>query len=462
MRKNNNNDKYNKFRKNYKFFIYEKFEIVSNSMALEIKYFFNLDNKYHFFPTIKIPFRKFYKDLNFLNNDLIEKIIFNIGMIELISYWKSACPKKIIIKALKLDQNQINFWKKIYFNGLGEFFYLNSIETNIDDFCEIISDSERDYSNISKIELDNSVIVPIGGGKDSVVTLEILKQENYKIRPMIVNPRGASLGSVKVANYNIEDIIVVERTIHQKLLELNDKGYLNGHTPFSAMLAFLNLAVAFLSNSRNIALSNESSANEATIENTNINHQYSKSYEFESDFRDYVKAYISPDFNYFSFLRPVSELQIGKLFSGFPEYFMNFKSCNLGSKSDVWCGECPKCLFTYIILSPFIKKETMIEIFSYELLNNKELKKEFDELCGIADEKPFECVGTVDEVNFALCEVIKNYENKELPFLLEYYSNSQSYFKYKDLSFENYLADFENDHFLEDEFEKILKQRINA
>lgn len=461
MKRNKNQDKYNKFRRDYKFFIFDKYEISSNNKALEIKYFFSLDDKYHFYPTIKIPFREFYKNFNSQNKNLFEKIIFNIGMIELISYWKSACPKKIIVKAFKLDQTQINFWKKVYFNGLGEFFYLNSIETNINDFCEIISESERD-SKTSNIALDDSVIVPIGGGKDSVVTLEILKQENYKIHPMIVNPRGASLGTIKAANYNIDDIIEVDRTIHPQLLELNDEGFLNGHTPFSAMLAFLNLAVAYLSNSKNIALSNESSANEATIENTNINHQYSKSYEFESDFRDYIKDYISLDFNYFSFLRPISELQIGKLFSGFPKYFKSFKSCNVGSKTDVWCGKCPKCLFTYIILSPFINKETMIEIFSYELLNNKELKLEFDELCGIAHEKPFECVGTVDEVNLALCEIIKHYNNEELPFLLEYYRNSQNYFKYKDLKFENYLNDFENNHFLEAEFEEILKQRINA
>ncbi|MFC2110823.1 hypothetical protein ACFLQ5_00065 [Bacteroidota bacterium] len=461
MIKNNYLHKYNKFRKDYQFFIYEKFEITSSSKALEIVFFFNLDDKHYFYPTIKIPFREFYKNYNFLNNEIFEKIIFNIGMIELISYWKSACPKKIIIKPFKLSQNQINFWKKVYFNGLGEFFYLNSIEANMNDFCDIISDSERD-SNISKIELDNSVIVPIGGGKDSVVTLEILKQENFRIIPMIVNPRKASIGSIIAANYEIEDIIEVQRTIHPRLLELNEKGFLNGHTPFSAMLAFLNLSVAYLSNSRNIALSNESSANEATIENTNINHQYSKSYEFESDFRNYVENYISPDFNYFSFLRPVSEIQIGKLFSKFPKYFNDFKSCNVGSKSDVWCGKCPKCLFTYIILSPFINQQTLCDIFDYNLFDNKELKKEFDELCGIADIKPFECVGTVNEVNLALCEVIENYTDTELPFLLEYYSNSQNFLNYRDLKFNDYLKEFEDHHFLEEEFEKILKQRVNA
>ena len=461
MTRNNNEDKFNKFRQDYKCFIYEKFEIVNNINTLEIKFHFSIDDKHFFYPTIIIPFRDFYKNFNSINNDIFEKIIFNIGMIELISYWKSACPKKIIIKPYKLNQSQISFWKKVYFNGLGEFFYLNSIETNINDFCEIISNSERS-SDVSEIELDDAVIVPIGGGKDSVVTLEILKQEKLNIIPMIVNPRKASIETIKTANYSLNNIIEVKRIIHPKLLELNKLGYLNGHTPFSAMLAFLNLAVAYLSNTRNIALSNESSANEATVENTNINHQYSKSYEFESDFRDYVKANISPDFNYFSFLRPISELQIGRLFSFFTKYFKDFRSCNVGSKTDEWCGKCPKCLFTFIILSPFINQKTLCEIFDYNLLDNNELKNEFDELCGIADVKPFECVGTVDEVNLALCESIKQYGNKELPVLLNYYSKSKNYLKFKKLKFINFLTDFESINFLEKNYEEILKQRIYA
>ena len=44
----------------------------------------------------------------------------------------------------------------------------------------------------------------------------------------------------------------------------------------------------------------------------------------------------------------------------------------------------------------------MIHIFGEDLLDKPALQQYFDELTGIAENKPFECVGTVDEVNRAL------------------------------------------------------------
>lgn len=168
------------------------------------------------------------------------------------------------------------------------------------------------------------------------------------------------------------------------------------------MLAFYSLLVSAVTGVRDVALSNESSANEPTIPGTEINHQYSKSVEFEEDFRDYVKNHLGDINHYYSHLRPYCELEIAQFFAQYPPYFEVFKSCNAGSKTDIWCCNCPKCLFAYIILSPFIDDATMIHIFGEDLLNKPSLQQYFDELSGIAEVKPFECVGTVDEVNRAL------------------------------------------------------------
>ena len=167
-------------------------------------------------------------------------------------------------------------------------------------------------------------------------------------------------------------------------------------------------------NIREVALSNESSANEPTIPGTEINHQYSKSLEFEEDFRAYVKANMNDINHYYSYLRPYCELEIAEFFSQYPRYFPVFKSCNAGSKTDVWCCNCPKCLFAYIILSPFIDDQTMIGIFGEDLLNKESLTTYFDELTGIADVKPFECVGTIDEVNQALSMIYESRKDKYL------------------------------------------------
>jgi UDP-N-acetyl-alpha-D-muramoyl-L-alanyl-L-glutamate epimerase len=137
--------------------------------------------------------------------------------------------------------------------------------------------------------------------------------------------------------------------------------------------------------------------------------------------------YISDDFNYFSFLRPLNELQIAALFSGFQKYHPVFRSCNAGSKTGVWCGKCPKCLFTFIILSPFLEPAELVEIFGSNLLDDPGLVIYFDQLCGLEEEKPFDCIGTIDEVNAALHAAIKKYDETSLPVLLQRYKHSRNY-----------------------------------
>lgn len=455
----NNMEKFSELRKKFPWFKYESFSYKIENQNLNIDFQFNLSGKYLFKPTLEIP----------VNNEIInnlsgfqglDNLVFHIGLIELISYWKAACPELVIIEPFYLSDDQINWWKKLYFNGLGEFFFVNQIETSIESFMNIKSGEK-------KITLCNSAImekslVPVGGGKDSAVTLELLKSANLEINPFIINPRIATLETCQVAGFNESEIFVVKRTIDNTLLQLNNQGFLNGHTPFSALLAFTGLAVAALNQFKYIALSNESSANEPTIPGSEVNHQYSKSYEFESDFREYVSRYIHPDIEYFSFLRPINELQIGRLFSTFPKYFPVFKSCNAGSKNDTWCCKCPKCLFTYIILSPFVDDKTLKEIFEKNLFENSNLIPTLKELIGIRPTKPFECIGTIDDVRTALNLTISAYKGKEMPLLLSFYSRHINYNTSISAEETNQmLYTLSEEHFLNESFLSILEHAIH-
>ena len=224
-------------------------------------------------------------------------------------------------------------------------------------------------------------LIPIGGGKDSTVTLSLLDKYKEDSYCLLIGGKEPSVESAKVAGYE-DKIIYVTRKIDKELLELNKKGYLNGHTPFSALLAFLSYLIAYLTNKKYITLSNESSANESNVEGENINHQYSKTFEFEQDFRKYVDEYLHTESEYLSLLRPLNELQIAKLFSENEQYHNIFRSCNEGSKKLPWewCCNCPKCLFVYIILSPFLYKDKLINIFKEDLFEKENLKKTFIEL----------------------------------------------------------------------------------
>lgn len=420
--------KFEELRNKYKEFIYKSYNISEDESKIKIEYFFEIPDLAIFKPTIEIEKR----DISFKNvdTDFVKKLVFNIGMIELISYWKSACPRKVIIECGELNNEQIEWFKKLYYYGLGEYRYINNIEISIDEMLEIEVKLKEEYKLDCKDFEDstlNGTLIPIGGGKDSCVTAELLSNEKDNNLCLLIGGKEPSIKSAEIAGYK-DKIIHVNRTIDKNLIELNKKGFLNGHTPFSSMLAFLSYLISYLTGKKYIALSNESSANESNVEGEKINHQYSKSFEFEQDFREYANKYLNANVEYFSMLRPLNELQIAMLFARNDKYHKIFRSCNVGSKTIPWewCGDCPKCLFVYIILSSFLYKEKLVEIFNQDLFEKENLLKTFIELCGYGETKPFECVGTYEEVNFAISKTIQNLKknNIELPFLLKYYDEN--------------------------------------
>ncbi len=455
-------EKFNQFRKEYPFLEYSGYQATVDQTGFHVSYEFNLADKFIFHPGFTIPKRRFFTGFpteSSLQSPLFKNLLFHIGLIELISYWKSACPPLVIIKGIKLSPGQAAWWKNVYYQGLGEFFYTNAIKTSAAEFMEI--ESEGEIFPLQEPGLDETVIVPIGGGKDSVVTLELLIREKT-VRPFIMNPRGATLECARVAGFGNEGFIEINRRLDPLLLDLNAKGFLNGHTPFSALLAFYSLLVAAISGHRHIALSNESSANEPTVAGTDVNHQYSKSFAFESDFRDYTRLFISPEFNYFSFLRPFNELQIAKIFAEQIKYYPVFKSCNAGSKTDVWCCNCPKCLFAFTILSLFIPIMELVHIFGKNLFELPQLLKYLKELTGIDEVKPFECVGTIDEVNAALHMFIARYKYQKLPLLIDYYSNTINFKPANTVLEDKILKELNHQHFLEPDFLRIINQKLNG
>jgi len=459
MARVNRHDFFLQCRERFPYFEFTRQEWSVNEHGLDIRYTFSLAGQYTFKPTLFIPAGL---SVSFpgLAGTALDNIVFQIGMIELISYWKAACPPRVIIRPFALRPEQADWWRRLYFHGLGEFLYLNSIDVREEDLMTIECISDQ-YPGIVRPELDEGILVPIGGGKDSAVTLEILRK-HATCYPLIVNPRSASLETVLAAGFKREEIIEIRRTLDPMLLQLNDQGFLNGHTPFSALLAFVTALSALVSGHRHIALSNESSANEATIEGTDINHQYSKSFRFESDFREYSRRWICGELDYFSFLRPLNELQIAGLFAKMQRYHPVFRSCNAGSKTDSWCGRCAKCLFTYTILSPFIRDEELVQIFGADLFADESLVPVLDQLAGIAAGKPFDCVGTLDEVNLALCEAIRQRDGLRLPALLAYYKGSMAYQRYFRENFRNGLVSISTEHHLDARLEGWLKSAIEG
>lgn len=459
-----NQQRYFNLREKHPVFSYKDFYVLHSGTKTEVGFHFESGNRYTFKPRWFFDFG----DQTDLFRSLVvdDLFVFHLGMIEMLSYWKAFCSPRIVIEPFQLSLSQQNWWLKLYRYGLGEFFYTNGIPMPGNELLKFefpgTSAAMPSKSSCLSGYSSRKVLLPVGGGKDSVLSLEMLQDSGYDAVPFVVNPRGATDGVLKAAGCSPGSPVTLKRQMEPLLLQLNTKGFLNGHTPFSAMLAFAALYVAKQMHIQHIALSNESSANEPSVPGTSINHQYSKSLQFERDFREYVWHSLDEQLNYFSLLRPLNELQIGAVFSQLTRYHPVFRSCNAGSKEDRWCGMCSKCLFTCIILAPFLPLGSLKEIFGKELFSDNALKDTLDDLCGISDAKPFECVGTIDEVNIALVAAIDRQTKDEhaLPPLLLYYKNSQLYKKYSELSPDDYLCSFDDSHCLGPVWEKLVKNAV--
>lgn len=445
-----NRQKFEELRKEFPVFCFDRFSISNEHNGIKVQFFFSC-GEYKFSPYQLFEAKSFYSDT--LDEEKKSLLAFNLGMIELLSYWKAFCSPCIQIKCGSLTSEQEQFWKKLYKKGLGEFLYLNGLKDFNQPLFKFACEG-REYKK-QKFFLSEDYLVPIGGGKDSVCSLELLKGKGKDITPLIITPRGATRECVIRGGFSMENTFTIKRTIDSTLLDLNKKGFLNGHTPFSAMLAFSCLFASALTKKKYIALSNESSANESTVQDSEVNHQYSKSLEFENDFRIYYKTFIGEEFEYFSLLRPISELRIAKIFS-LLDYKDVFKSCNVGSKQDIWCGHCPKCLFAYVILSPFISQEELNNIFGKNMLDDEGLLKEFRELIGEAEVKPFECVGTVEEVNIALAMTNKSFTENKKPYLLDYWTKSNIAKSYLNKNFDYTLEQASKDNNLPNDLQTIF------
>ncbi|MCL4360468.1 hypothetical protein M1555_04435 [Patescibacteria group bacterium] len=434
-------------------FHYERAESREKSGTLTLTFSFFLEPDIRFQPVVSIPVDRP------VDHARLEPFVFSLGMIEAVSYWKAACAPVLSVEAGPLNSEQIAWWYDLFLRGLGEFFFKNTIDFTAYDFLTIRSGSALQQRNRRTTEQSSNSgdLILIGGGKDSAVTAELTRGISDRRNALLLNPTPAALAVTRQAGF--ERPLIARRTIDPKLLRLNKQGYLNGHTPFSAYLAFLGVLVGELHGYTYIIASNEESASagNTTFHGMEINHQYSKSCAFEKKFREYCQKFLPNAPNYFSLLRPLNELAIGKLFSGMEPYFTLFKSCNLG-RGARWCGTCAKCAFVYLILSPFLPTEEMVAIFGADYFSSPRLRKHMLDLAGLGAQKPFECVGTPEETKEAIRMTLAKYagEGRALPPTLAFLKEKLN--MSADGSSPKITPYWNKNHFLPKAYESLLRR----
>ncbi|HUW21980.1 MAG TPA: hypothetical protein VMW41_04960 [Candidatus Bathyarchaeia archaeon] len=451
--------------KQYPRFFYKSFSFRKKGNNLFLSFEFFTEPNLYFKPELVIFNLPQYTQN--LDKDLLNNLVFHLGLIEILSYWKATCSPEIIIEAGYLNKKQISWWHNLILKGMGEFFYTNQIDFKRKNFLTIKNAhlKTKFTRKTEKAGLNSKTfLVPFAGGKDSIVTAQLLKKNKEDFRLFCLNPTSSCLKSIELIT--TKQPIIVQRTIDPQLLELNKRGYLNGHTPFTAYLSFLGVICTVLFDCGTVIFSNERSANEGNLiyRSQMINHQYSKSWEFEKKFSRYCRKYLI-QVNYLSLLRPLYEIQITKIFSRYPQYFGHFKSCNVGQKENIWCQHCAKCLATFTLLYPFISQKKIIEIFGINLLDEKDNLPILKKLLGTVGFKPFECVPTKEEVKSALYLAYKkDQKNKyKLSLALRYFKSRYfPEFKYLQKSAKEILNSWGKNHSLTKRLTKVLKEAMRG
>ena len=417
------NDSFIKFRNEYPEFVYHDFNVWEDESKYVVTYDFRINSLY-FKPKITILKDDISNDN--IDSDYLNYLFFQYGLFDLMSYYKLTCSPILRIRPMAINEEQCSFFKKVLYNGLGEYFYKNNIDIDYDHFLDIVVESDKEYSLPVFSSLYSGNLIPIGGGKDSVVSMELLKDYKndnkfFMLERNLYPKNEAGYQSIYTGGYDDSDIVVFKNELDLQLLELNKQGFLNGHIPISACISMASFILAYLNGKKYIVLSNEASANEGNYEGLNINHQYSKSYEYEKDFQDYSHKYLNPTIHYFSLLRGWNEYQIVQEFLKHKEYLSVFRSCNRGTKKNIWCNHCSKCLYVYIMLYPYLSDEELSLIFDNPMLDDKSMEKDFLDLILPDRLKPFECVGTRLEINYSLQEALRLKSN--YPYLLQLYKD---------------------------------------
>lgn len=381
----------------YQTFVFDSYDFDVDGKALSLRY--KIDDVLSFCETYRFDFDFVSYDPAVLDR-AIQVLFYSAG----VSYYKTYLPATIVAKS-DINNETATYLEQTYQQGLGEFFYVN----RLDPHRAITFPTSNIKTATPKHAHNDGLLIGLGGGKDSLLSVELLRQSNLSI-PMAT----WSLNHRKQLEPLVERIGLphywVERNWDSQLADLNQLGAYNGHVPISAIFAAVGTIVSVLSGYRDSIVSNEQSANEPTLtyQGAEINHQYSKSQEFERSYQTLLQHNFGDSLRYYSLLRPLSELRVAELFSktGFDTYHGVFSSCNRAYTHDspglFWDGTCPKCAFVYLILAPFVDETRLTSLIGHNLLADESLRATYEQLLGISGDKPLECVGEVKESRVAM------------------------------------------------------------
>ncbi len=318
------------------------------------------------------------------------------------SYYKALVPGTIAV-AGGLTAAERHFLTEVVKGGLAEFAFRNDLPDAL--FPTILATELPAADTSPAAPTHARALVAVGGGKDSIVTLESVR----RLSDVTLFSVNSYEPITRTAEASGLPLVQARRQLDRHLFELNEAGAHNGHVPVTAVNSIIACLIALRGGFDTVVFANEASSSYGNLEwhGVEVNHQWSKGLGFEGMLRSLVSPW---GVDYVSFLRPLTELAIVRRFASLP-YLDVFTSCNRAFHLDAsrrrnWCGECPKCTFVFLMLSPFVPRAQMDAIFGKDLfadgVEGGPLRHLFLDLLAIGDgHKPFECVGEPSECRAA-------------------------------------------------------------
>ncbi len=342
----------------------------------------------------------------------LHEALYLLHLIAGVSYYKAGIAPRLQVETAAPAGALVEFLNRLYVDGLSEFAYRNQIDL----YSRVNWYSESTESGSGPVSLPPVYrsLVALGGGKDSLVSVERLKHAGEDMHLACVGSATLIEQTAAVADL---PFIRIQRQLAPELSIYNADGAYNGHVPITAINSAILTCAAILYGFDHIVFSNERSAsvgNLVTEDGATVNHQFSKSWAFERSFAALLRGRVSADLHYYSLLRPWSELAVIAEFSRLRQYHSVFSSCNRNFHQDGsriasrWCADCPKCRFACLGLALFLSPAEVSGILGANLLNNPAQLAGFRELCGLGAHKPFECVGEIEESRSAFLALAGN------------------------------------------------------
>jgi UDP-N-acetyl-alpha-D-muramoyl-L-alanyl-L-glutamate epimerase len=319
-----------------------------------------------------------------------------------VSYFKTALPVNVSCETGAPPPAAAALLEALYSEGLGELAYTNALPVlpRPSFGATPHRHAPRADSPPSEPRPLERVLVPVGGGKDSAVALEIVRRAGAQVTLFSVGDAPPIARTVEVAGL---PRLLATRRLDPSLAALNRAGAINGHVPITAIVSCVALLTAALNGLDAVVMANERSASAGNVswDGVEVNHQFSKGLRAERLLSAAAAEADGPQL--FSVLRPASELAIARAFARMERYHPAFTSCNAIFRIDPalraasWCCECPKCRFVFLALAPFSEPVALREIFGRDLLDDDDQFRGFALLTATGGHKPFECVGEEQE-----------------------------------------------------------------